>query len=74
MWDERDVAPFTSIRRVSAHPELGRLVLDHRRLVVLDQSGMRLVVYTPVVDDEAAEPSPNADLPASVRRAPLDSK
>jgi len=74
MWDERDVAPFTSIRRVFAHPELGRLELEHHRLAVLDQPGMQLVVYTPVVDEETAEPSPNTDLPASVRRAPLDSK
>lgn len=40
MWDERDVAPFTSIRRVFAHPELGHLELDHHRLAVLDQPGM----------------------------------
>ncbi|MBS1836238.1 MAG: helix-turn-helix domain-containing protein [Actinobacteria bacterium] len=47
MWDERDVATFTSTRRVFDHPELGRLELDHHRLAVLEQPGMQLVVYTP---------------------------
>lgn len=50
LWAARDVATFTSTRRVFDHPEKGRLVYDHHRLAVLDQAGAQLVVYTPAAD------------------------
>ena len=48
LWGAKDVAPFTTTRRVFDHPVAGRLELDHHRFAVLDQAGTQLVVYTPI--------------------------
>jgi len=54
LWAEKDVAPFTTTRRLFDHPVAGRLEFDHHRFGVLDQAGSQLVVYTPVPGSDSA--------------------
>lgn len=54
LWSARDVAPFTSTRRVFDHPVAGRLEFDHHRFAAPDESGMQLVVYTSVPGSDSA--------------------
>lgn len=60
LWAAKDVAPFTTTRRLFDHPVVGRLEFDHHRFGVLDQAGSQLVVYTPV---------PGSDSVGRLRRA-----
>lgn len=54
LWAAKDVAPFTTTRRLFDHPVAGRLEFDHHRFGVLDQAGTHLVVYTPVGGSDSA--------------------
>lgn len=53
-WPRHDVAQFSSRRREFNHPLVGRLVLDHHKLVLADHPELRIIVYTPT-DDESSE-------------------
>jgi len=53
-WAAKDVAAFATTRRVFDHPGAGRLEFDHHRFGALDQTGLQLVVYTPVPGSDSA--------------------
>ncbi|GAB2553187.1 helix-turn-helix transcriptional regulator [Leucobacter ruminantium] len=53
-WAEHAVGRFASRRRVFVHPEAGRRVYEHHRLVPSDASDLHVVMYVPVSEADAS--------------------
>lgn len=52
-WSRHDVATFSSRRREFNHPVVGRLILDHHKLVLAEHPDLRIIVYTPTGDQKS---------------------
>lgn len=50
-WAEHAVERFTSRQRVFLHPEAGKRVYEHHRLVPSDAADLHVVMYVPVNDE-----------------------
>jgi hypothetical protein len=53
-WQNHDIEGFTSRERIYHHPIVGDLHLELHRMVLSDQPHLRLMIYTPVPDTDAA--------------------
>jgi transcriptional regulator with XRE-family HTH domain len=51
-WSRHEVAPSAEGRKVLNHPEAGRLVFEHAPFHRADQWEQRLIVYSPVDEDD----------------------
>lgn len=51
-WPQYEVARKPRGRKEFLHPQAGRLVMEYTALQLIDQPGLRLVVFTPLPDED----------------------
>jgi transcriptional regulator with XRE-family HTH domain len=54
-WQKHDVSRYTSVNKRILHPTVGRMVFEYNSLTADDQSGAKLVVYTPLDKEQTRE-------------------
>jgi transcriptional regulator with XRE-family HTH domain len=54
-WQRYEVSPYTPINKRIHHPTAGRMAFEYNSFTADDQSGAKLVVYTPLGDDYTQE-------------------
>jgi len=54
-WQKHDVSRYTPINKRIHHPAAGRMVFEYNSFTADDQSGAKLVVYTPLGEEQTQE-------------------
>jgi transcriptional regulator with XRE-family HTH domain len=54
-WQQHEVSHFVPVNKRIDHPIAGRMVFEYSSLTADDQSGVKLVVYTPLADEDTPE-------------------
>ena len=54
-WQKHTVARYTPINKWIHHPTAGRMVFEYNSFTADDQSGAKLVVYTPLGTEQTQE-------------------
>jgi len=54
-WERHEVSRYTPINKRIHHPAAGRMVFEYNSFTADDQSGTKLVVYTPLADEDTHE-------------------
>ena len=54
-WQKHEVSPYTPINKRINHPRAGRMVFEYNSLTADDQSGAKLVIYTPRGEEDTQE-------------------
>ena len=54
-WQKHEVSRYTSINKRIQHPTVGRMVFEYNSFTADDQSGAKLVVYTPLGEEHTQE-------------------
>jgi transcriptional regulator with XRE-family HTH domain len=50
-WQQHDVSRYVPVNKRIDHPAAGRMVFEYNSLTADDQSGVKLVVYTPLAEE-----------------------
>jgi transcriptional regulator with XRE-family HTH domain len=54
-WQKHDVSHYTAIHKRIHHPTADRMVFEYNSLTADDQSGAKLVIYTPLAEEHTRE-------------------
>jgi len=54
-WQKHDVSHYTAIHKRIRHPTADRMVFEYNSLTADDQSGAKLVIYTPLAEEHTRE-------------------
>lgn len=54
-WQKHEVSRYTTIHKRIRHPEAGQMVFEYNSFTADDQSGAKLVVYTPLEQEHTQE-------------------
>jgi hypothetical protein len=54
-WQKHDVTGYTPIHKRMQHPTAGRMVFEYNSFTSDDQSGVKLVVYTPLREEHTED-------------------
>jgi hypothetical protein len=54
-WHKHEVSRYTAIHKRIRHPQAGRMIFEYNSFTADDQSGAKLVVYTPLEEDHTRE-------------------
>jgi len=55
LWQQHDVSRYIPVSKRIQHPTAGRMVFEYSSFTVDDQSGAKLVVYTPLAEERTQE-------------------
>jgi hypothetical protein len=55
LWNQHAVSGYTSIRKRIHHPTAGRMDFEYNSFTADDQSGAKLVVYTPLAEERTRD-------------------
>jgi transcriptional regulator with XRE-family HTH domain len=54
-WQRHEVSDYVPVRKRILHPVAGRMVFEYSSLTADDQSGAKLVIYTPLADEQTRD-------------------